>query len=124
MLYLVHCIIFAYVSQWTNKSHLPDVPNAVPFAFILYADKTWLSSHGTVKAYSVMAWCANLPIDIWNGERFGGGCIVGWLLIISIQFLNFGLIILTHRISLIPINSVDAGTQTSKRRSQEVMDKF
>ncbi|KAI9574141.1 hypothetical protein HD554DRAFT_2228583 [Boletus coccyginus] len=61
---------------WDIQSRLPNVPNAIPFGFILYADKTRLSSHGTVKAYPVMARCANLPIDIQNGERFGGGCIV------------------------------------------------
>jgi hypothetical protein len=85
-LHVVHCIVFVYVCQFksTNKSRLPDVPNPVPFAFILYADKTRLSSHGTVKAYPVVARCANLPIDIRNGERFGGGCIVGWLPIISV----------------------------------------
>ncbi|KAI9572239.1 hypothetical protein HD554DRAFT_2320517 [Boletus coccyginus] len=67
---------------WDIQSCLPNVPNAVPFGFILYADKTRLSSHGTVKAYPVMAWCANLLIDIRNGEHFGGGCIVGWLPIV------------------------------------------
>ncbi|KAI9457934.1 hypothetical protein HD554DRAFT_2042222 [Boletus coccyginus] len=67
---------------WDIQSRLPNVPNAVPFGFILYADKTRLSSHGTVKAYPVVARCANLPIDIRNGERFGGGCIVGWLPIV------------------------------------------
>ena len=48
----------------TSQSHLPNVPNAVPFAFILYADKTKLSSHGTVKGYPVIARCANLPVHI------------------------------------------------------------
>ncbi|KAG2057487.1 hypothetical protein BDR06DRAFT_980881 [Suillus hirtellus] len=42
---------------------------AAPFCFILYADKTRLSSHGTVKAYPVVG--------------IGGGCIVGWLPIVS-----------------------------------------
>ncbi|KAG6370447.1 hypothetical protein JVT61DRAFT_12066 [Boletus reticuloceps] len=67
---------------WDIQSCLSDVPNAVPFAFILYADKTRLSSHGSVKAYPVVAQCANLPIDIQNGEHFGSGCIVGWLPIV------------------------------------------
>ncbi|KAF8548228.1 hypothetical protein OG21DRAFT_1479277 [Imleria badia] len=70
---------------WDIQSCLPDVLNAVPFAFILYADKTWLSSHGTVKAYPVVARCANLPIDLRNSERFGGGCIVSWLPIVPEQ---------------------------------------
>ncbi|KAI6139487.1 hypothetical protein BKA82DRAFT_154160, partial [Pisolithus tinctorius] len=42
------------------------VDNAVPFTFIIYADKMWLSSHGTVKGY----------------PQYGGGCIVGWLPIV------------------------------------------
>ncbi|KAI6144731.1 hypothetical protein BKA82DRAFT_4016871 [Pisolithus tinctorius] len=58
---------------WDIQSRLPThAENAVPFAFILYADKTWLSSHGTVKGYPVVACCANLPVHIRNG----------WLLIV------------------------------------------
>ncbi|KAG2366025.1 hypothetical protein BDR07DRAFT_1449538 [Suillus spraguei] len=55
---------------------------STPFCFILYADKTKLLSHGTVKGYPVMVQCANLPIHIQNGETFGGGCIVRWLPIV------------------------------------------
>lgn len=47
-----------------------------------------LSSHGTVKGYLVVVWCANLPVDIQNGERFGGGHVVGWLPIVSHLILN------------------------------------
>ncbi|KAG1850743.1 hypothetical protein C8R48DRAFT_750083 [Suillus tomentosus] len=53
---------------WDIQSSLPDVDGAVPFGFVLYADKTKLSSHGTVKGYPVMA--------------FGGGRVVGWLPIV------------------------------------------
>ncbi|KIK76612.1 hypothetical protein PAXRUDRAFT_169371, partial [Paxillus rubicundulus Ve08.2h10] len=61
------------------QSQLPaDVENTVPFAFILYVDKTKLLSHGTVKWYPVVVQCANLPVDIWNSQSIGGGCIVGW----------------------------------------------
>ncbi|KAG0692108.1 hypothetical protein DFH29DRAFT_985943 [Suillus ampliporus] len=49
---------------------------AAPFCFILYADKTRLSSHGTVKAYPVVVRCANLPAGIWNGEGIGDGRVV------------------------------------------------
>ncbi|KIK41608.1 hypothetical protein CY34DRAFT_85128 [Suillus luteus UH-Slu-Lm8-n1] len=45
---------------WNVQSSLPE--NGVPFAFILYADKTHLSSAGTVKAYPVFARCGNLPV--------------------------------------------------------------
>ncbi|KAI6027155.1 hypothetical protein EDC04DRAFT_2605916 [Pisolithus marmoratus] len=57
-----------YTEPWTE--------NAVPFAFILYANKTRLLSHGTVKGYPMVARCANLPVHIRNGEQYGGGCIV------------------------------------------------
>ncbi|KAI5998520.1 hypothetical protein F5J12DRAFT_906856 [Pisolithus orientalis] len=54
---------------WDIQSQLPaDVENAIPFCFILYADKTRLSSHGTVKGYPVVVRCANLPVDIRNSE--------------------------------------------------------
>ncbi|KAI6137977.1 hypothetical protein BKA82DRAFT_4333666 [Pisolithus tinctorius] len=68
---------------WDIQSQLPThAENAVPFAFILYADKTRLSSHGTVKGYPMVVRCANLPVHIRNGERYGGGCVVGWLPIV------------------------------------------
>ncbi|KAG1899351.1 uncharacterized protein F5891DRAFT_1128989 [Suillus fuscotomentosus] len=56
---------------WDIQSSLPDVDSAVLFCFVLYADKTKLSSHGTVKGYPVM-----------NGEAFGGGRVIGWLPIV------------------------------------------
>ncbi|KAG1799033.1 uncharacterized protein HD556DRAFT_1231771 [Suillus plorans] len=65
---------------WNVQSSLPE--NAVPFAFILYADKTHLSSAGTVKAYPVFARCGNLPVDIRNTDGLGGGRMVGWLPIV------------------------------------------
>ncbi|KAG2741149.1 hypothetical protein P692DRAFT_20688451, partial [Suillus brevipes Sb2] len=65
------------------QSCLPHGLKAAPFCFILYADKTRLSSHGTVKAYPVVVRCANLPVDIQNSDGIGGGRIVGWLPIVS-----------------------------------------
>ncbi|KAF8546447.1 hypothetical protein OG21DRAFT_1388874, partial [Imleria badia] len=62
---------------WDIQSMLPE--NGVPFAFILYADKTHLSSSGKVKAYPVIVRCGNLPVHIWNGHGIGGGRLVGWL---------------------------------------------
>ncbi|KAI6001643.1 hypothetical protein F5J12DRAFT_906480 [Pisolithus orientalis] len=68
---------------WDIQSRLPShVDNAVPFAFIIYADKTWLSSHGTVKGYPVIVCCANLPVHVHNGEQYGSGCVIGWLPIV------------------------------------------
>ncbi|KAI6140894.1 hypothetical protein BKA82DRAFT_30907 [Pisolithus tinctorius] len=54
----------------------------VPFAFIIYANKMQLSSHGTVKGYPVVVHCANLPVHVHNGEQYGSGCVVGWLPIV------------------------------------------
>ncbi|KAG1832600.1 hypothetical protein F4604DRAFT_1886959 [Suillus subluteus] len=65
---------------WNVQSSLPE--NGVPFAFMLYADKTHLSSAGTVKAYPVFARCGNLPVHIRNTDGLGGGRMVGWLPIV------------------------------------------
>ena len=45
-------------------------------------DKTKLSSFGTEKGYPVLARCANLPVELRNGEGIGGGRLVGWLPIV------------------------------------------
>ncbi|KAI5990357.1 hypothetical protein EDC04DRAFT_2873066 [Pisolithus marmoratus] len=66
-----HWWIFKCVSQLPTR-----MEKAVLFTFILYADKTQLSSHGTVKGYPMVARCANLPVHIRNGEQYGGGCVV------------------------------------------------
>jgi hypothetical protein len=53
-----------------------------PFCFIIYADKTELSSFGSIKGYPVIARCANLPSHIRNGNGIGGGQVIGWLPIV------------------------------------------
>ncbi|KAJ6563333.1 hypothetical protein DFH09DRAFT_1082389 [Mycena vulgaris] len=58
-------------------SGLPDDPAAKPVCFVVYADKSKLSSFGTQKAYAVVARLANLPTVIRNNTRFGGGQVVG-----------------------------------------------
>ncbi|KAG2018372.1 hypothetical protein CC2G_007806 [Coprinopsis cinerea AmutBmut pab1-1] len=70
---------------WTADSFY-DVQSSLPkegkpLAFLLYADKTELSSFGGEKGYPVYARLANLPIDIRNGSEstLGGGRVVGWL---------------------------------------------
>jgi hypothetical protein len=65
------------------KSKLPE--GAKPLCILLYADKTRLSSFGTAKAHPVIARCANLPIEIRNGEEIDGGRVVGWLPIVCAQ---------------------------------------
>ncbi|KAG2103174.1 hypothetical protein BD769DRAFT_1630901 [Suillus cothurnatus] len=60
---------------WDSQSSLPK-DEGKPFAFIIYANKAKLSSFGRQKAYPVIARCANLPVEIRNGEGFGGGRLV------------------------------------------------
>ncbi|KAK0473861.1 hypothetical protein IW261DRAFT_1423234 [Armillaria novae-zelandiae] len=66
---------------WKVQSSLP--PGGKPLAYILYADKTRLSSFGTAKGYLVMARIANLPDAVCNGKGWGGGTVVGWLPIVE-----------------------------------------
>ncbi|KAG1771406.1 hypothetical protein EV702DRAFT_977341 [Suillus placidus] len=66
---------------WDIQSRLP--PGGKPLAFILYADKTKLSSFGTAKGYPVVARIANLPTDIRNGRGIGSGYVIGWLPIVK-----------------------------------------
>ncbi|KAG1851348.1 hypothetical protein DFJ58DRAFT_729007 [Suillus subalutaceus] len=73
---------------WQIQSSLPN--NGVPFAFILYADKTHFTVSGHVKAYPVIARCANLPVHIRNGDGIGGGRVVGWLPIVPTDSNNDG----------------------------------
>jgi Plavaka transposase len=76
------------VSLGTSTLHQACVQSQLPaggkpFCFILYADKTNLSSFGTKKGYPVMARCGNLPVGIRNGKGIGGGRVVGWLPIVG-----------------------------------------
>ncbi|KAI5988177.1 hypothetical protein EDD15DRAFT_2141564, partial [Pisolithus albus] len=66
---------------WNVQSRLPPDRKVLPF--ILHADKAKLSSFGRQKGYPVVAWLANLPTWIQNGEGIGGGRIVGWLPIVK-----------------------------------------
>ncbi|KZP04009.1 hypothetical protein FIBSPDRAFT_904596 [Athelia psychrophila] len=66
---------------WSVQSTLPD--GASPLCFILYADKTKLSSFGAEKGYPIVARIANLPVHIRNSNGFGGGQVVGWLPIVE-----------------------------------------
>jgi hypothetical protein len=68
-----------------HQSQIPE--SGSPLCFILYADKTKLSSFGTTKGYPVIARCANLPAAIRNGNGFGGGRVVGWLPIVMSLFV-------------------------------------
>ncbi|KAF9565919.1 hypothetical protein CPC08DRAFT_629091 [Agrocybe pediades] len=65
---------------WEYQTRIGGIDvEAKPFAIILYADKTRLSSFGTEKGYPVLVRCANLPASIRNGAGVGGARLVGWL---------------------------------------------
>ncbi|KAG1838007.1 hypothetical protein F4604DRAFT_1885610 [Suillus subluteus] len=63
---------------------------AKPLAYILYVDKTKLSSFGTAKGYPVYTRLANLPTAIQNGRGEGSGYVVGWLPIVKDEKLHSG----------------------------------
>ncbi|KAJ7814538.1 hypothetical protein B0H13DRAFT_2242753 [Mycena leptocephala] len=66
-----------YQEPWMAESSLPDDPAAKPVCYVIYADKSKLSSFGTQKAYAVVARLANIPVETRNSTRFGGGQVVG-----------------------------------------------
>ncbi|KAJ7822940.1 hypothetical protein B0H13DRAFT_2241567 [Mycena leptocephala] len=67
----------AYKFDGETYSSLPDHPAAKPVCYVIYADKSKLSSFGTQKAYAVVARLANINIETRNSTRFGGGQVVG-----------------------------------------------
>ena len=60
-----------------------------PVAYILYADKTRLSSFGSKKGYPIVARLANLSAEIRNGDGYGGGQVVGFLPIVCALQIKF-----------------------------------
>ncbi|KAJ6572855.1 hypothetical protein DFH09DRAFT_916508 [Mycena vulgaris] len=68
---------------WEIQSGLPDDPNAKLCPFIVYADKSKLSSFGTEKAYPVVARLANIVVGVRNGNGWGGGQVVGSLPVVK-----------------------------------------
>ena len=81
------CLIYLYtykhilIPKHFLKSEFSNTETK-PFSIVFYADKNKLSSFGTQKGYPVIARCANLPVEIRNGDGIGGGIIIGWLLIV------------------------------------------
>ena len=63
-----------------SQMKLPD--GRKPLCLLIYADKSWLSSFGTAKAHPVLVRCANLPVEMRNGEDVDGRCLIGWLSIV------------------------------------------
>ncbi|GJF00191.1 hypothetical protein PsYK624_164700 [Phanerochaete sordida] len=66
-------------SMWDAQSALHDDPTAKPLGIILFADKSKISSFGTLEGYPVIARIANIDSTIRNGQGFGGACVVGFL---------------------------------------------
>ncbi|KAF8209353.1 hypothetical protein K438DRAFT_1572521 [Mycena galopus ATCC 62051] len=78
-----------YMEPWTAKamweiqSKLPNSPEHKLCPYILYADKSKLSSFGTQKGYPVIARLANIVVSLRNSTDWGGGQIVGWLPVVE-----------------------------------------
>ncbi|KAF7353173.1 hypothetical protein MSAN_01504900 [Mycena sanguinolenta] len=68
---------------WEIQSMLPDHKDAKLCPYIIYADKSKLSSFGTQKAYPIIARLGNIAVVIRNGNGWGGGQIVGELPIVA-----------------------------------------
>ncbi|KAK0186924.1 hypothetical protein F5146DRAFT_1003917 [Armillaria mellea] len=75
-----------YTEPWTSnifwEVQLALPVSGKPICYIIYADKTWLSSFGTVQGYPVIIRLGNLPAHIYNGQGVGGGHVIGWLPIV------------------------------------------
>ncbi|PBK88793.1 hypothetical protein ARMGADRAFT_1033774 [Armillaria gallica] len=66
-----------YTEPWTSNI-FSEVQSALPIdgkpiCYIIYADKTHLSSFRTVQGYPVIIRLGNLPAHIRNGQGIGGG---------------------------------------------------
>ncbi|PBK81619.1 hypothetical protein ARMGADRAFT_1039202 [Armillaria gallica] len=66
---------------WEVQSALPV--DGKPICYVIYADKTHLSSFETVQGYPVIVRLGNLPAHIHNRQGVGGGRVIGWLPIVA-----------------------------------------
>ena len=82
--------------------------DGVPFFILLYADKTKLLLFGTQKGYPVLAHCANLPVELRNGEYVEGGRLVSWLPIVS-MLTSLKSSIITNTGAQVEEDSVESG---------------
>ncbi|KAJ7046207.1 hypothetical protein C8F04DRAFT_1322991, partial [Mycena alexandri] len=74
---LASCFPWTADAFWAAQSSLPNDPAAKRVCYVLYADKSKLSTFGTQKGYAVIARLANIVVGIRNGIQFGGGQVVG-----------------------------------------------
>ncbi|KAF8217280.1 hypothetical protein K438DRAFT_1954122 [Mycena galopus ATCC 62051] len=70
-------------AYWQLQSLLPKSIHAKLCPYIIYADKSKLSSFGTQKAYPIIARLSNMVVGIRNGNEWGGGQIVGELPVVT-----------------------------------------
>ncbi|KAF8145268.1 hypothetical protein K438DRAFT_1910860 [Mycena galopus ATCC 62051] len=70
-------------AYWQLQSMIPNSVDAKLCTYIIYADKSKLSSFGTQKAYPIIARLANMVVGIRNSNEWGGGQIVGELPIVT-----------------------------------------
>ncbi|KAJ6467793.1 hypothetical protein C8R45DRAFT_1055381 [Mycena sanguinolenta] len=68
---------------WTADAFWNIQAYAKLCSFIIYADKSKLSSFGTQKAYPIIARLGNIVVGIRNGNGWGGGQVVGELPIVA-----------------------------------------
>ncbi|KAK0207308.1 hypothetical protein IW262DRAFT_1302901 [Armillaria fumosa] len=66
---------------WDLQTKLPKGGKVL--YYIIYADKTHLSSFGTAQGYPVIARLGNLKVSIRNSNGVGGGHVIGWLPVIK-----------------------------------------
>ncbi|KAJ7058844.1 hypothetical protein C8F01DRAFT_1085338 [Mycena amicta] len=71
---------------WEIQSNLiPPSPQKKVLPYILYANKSKLSSFGTQKGYPIIARLGNVVTSLCNSVRWGGGEIVGWLPVSQVE---------------------------------------
>jgi hypothetical protein len=83
ILFTVILTTLSNTDEMISQTKIPE--GGKPLCLLLYADKSRLSSFGTAKAYPVLVRCANLPVEMRNGEDVDGGRLVGWLPIVCIK---------------------------------------
>ncbi|KAJ7086268.1 hypothetical protein C8R44DRAFT_650957 [Mycena epipterygia] len=74
---------FIWDAQKNYKYNGLHNPDAKLCPYIIYADKSKLSSFGTEKAYPIIARLANIVVGIRNSNEWGGGQVVGYLPVVK-----------------------------------------
>ncbi|KAJ7728431.1 hypothetical protein DFH07DRAFT_757234 [Mycena maculata] len=78
--------IHFYTEPWTADTYWETQvynPDAKLCPYIIYVDKSKLSSFGTEKVYPIIARLANIVVGIRNGNEWGGGQVVGSLPVVK-----------------------------------------